>query len=83
LNDLRFAVCCAALQALDETDAACDTATERLAALGERYDRLMREATGMHSRTEGMLAQNLDSLVESAGKLTAAQVGGLAEVACC
>ena len=35
----------------------------------------------MHARTEGLLAQNLDSLVELGGQLTAAKVG--AEVASC
>jgi hypothetical protein len=74
LPELRFAVCCAALQAFEEVEVAREAATEEVAALGERYERLQVEAADMHGRTEGLLAENLDSLVQLGGKLTAAQV---------
>jgi hypothetical protein len=77
-----FAVCCAALQSLDESEAMLATVSEQLTALEDTYARLQRESKDIHRRTEGLLAENLDSLVESAGKLTIAQVGGLAAAAC-
>jgi hypothetical protein len=54
--------------------------SEQLTALEDTYARLQRESKYIHGRTEGLLAENLDRLVESAGKLTIAQVGGLAAV---
>jgi hypothetical protein len=69
------------LQLLEEVEASRDKLTEQLGELLEAHSRLQAEAGEMHRRTEGLLAQNLDSLVELGGQLTAAKVS--AEVASC
>ncbi|WIA16195.1 hypothetical protein OEZ85_012908 [Tetradesmus obliquus] len=60
---------------LEEVQASREVLAEELAELLEAHTRLEQEASDMHARTEGLLAQNLDSLVELGGQLTAAKAG--------
>lgn len=63
------------MQELDEVTADRDSLADKLETLTASYGVMLEESKQIHSKTEGLLAENLDSLVELEGKFTAAQVG--------
>lgn len=63
------------LQDLEEALADRATLLEQFEQLEASFKELLLQADEMHAKTEGLLTENLDTRVELAGKLTAAQVG--------
>lgn len=65
--------CCRA-QEVEELIASRDQLTEELEHLAASHTQLLMESMALHNKTEDLLAENVNSLVELGGKLTAAQV---------
>lgn len=63
------------IQELDDVTSDRDDLADKLEKLAGSYEVLLEESKGIQGHTEGLLAENLDSLVQLEGKFTAAQVG--------
>eukprot|EP00775_Hariotina_reticulata_P006677 gene6677-6901_t len=60
---------------VEELIASRDQLTEELEHLAASHTQLLVESMALHNKTEDLLADNVNSLVELGGKLTAAQAG--------